>query len=527
MVTAKVGAGIRDMKKEAAIDLRAILCSVVVVFGLIEFLHASSVLIVYVGGIVSLAAFSSIFPVTTRYTRIIAVLLCGSGLAALVFSAEISPVNIIKGFAEMTPLVTLMAAITLLAIPLVLGRYAELFQRFYSGKTRSYQPYLVSLLISYVLSFFASLGSIAPAYYLVSQNLNRIGINANSRFETTSISRGYGMVVIISPVTVSVGIALQYSGLTWTEMVVPVMFLSLAGLIMAFVLESSWRIPDEDKAPNEMQDEMQNKMQNKMQDNKAQDYKMRNKKTQGDTQNKTLPKTPQNGNKPTSNETEQEERAAALPARRYISFLLLFVGLISTIYILGNVLNFSSLNSISAGCFIITISWGLFSGRARTVLNHGAVFFARDISRLFDQILLFISAGFFTYSMEHSGGLAMLGSIIEGASGRVGTVVILAAVPLVIASLSVIGFHAFASGIIIAKTISLSPLYFNPLALAVALTCGMSISFMISPFSGLVLMLSSFTKQSPYNVGIKWNLKFAAVFWALTIIFIALANHFY
>ncbi len=510
-LNSKVGADIRDMKKETAIDLRAILCSVVVVFGLIEFLHASSVLIIYIGGIASLAALSSIFPVTTRYTRIIAVLLCGSGLAALVLSAEISPANIIKGFAEMAPLVTLMAAITLLAIPLELGRYAELFQRFYSRKSRSYQPYLVSLLISYVLSFFASLGSIAPAYYLISQNLNRIGIKANSRFETTSISRGYGMVVIISPVTVSVGIALQYSGLSWIEMVVPVLFLSLAGLITAFVLESSWRIAGGDET----------------QDDKAQDYKMRNKKTQGGTQNKTLPKTPQNGNKPTSSETEQEERPSALPTGRYISFLLLFVGLISTIYILGNVLNFSSLNSISAGCFIITISWGLFSGKARTVLNRGVVFFARDISRLFDQILLFISAGFFTYSMEHSGGLVLLGSIIEGASGRVGTVVILAAVPLIIASLSVIGFHAFASGIIIAKTISLSPLYFNPLALAVALTCGMSISFMISPFSGLVLMLSSFTRQSPYNVGIKWNLKFAAVFWVLTVIFIALANHFY
>lgn len=453
--------------------LKAFLCSIVIILGLFEFLYTKNVLLVYISGIASFLAFLAIFSSATVLTRMVSLLLCGSGLLALLFSGKLSFGPVIEGFAEMTSLVALMAAITLLRIPLELGCYADLFQRFFFGIRRPYQPYLVSLAISYFLSIFSSLGSIAPSYYLIEQNTKKLGLENNGRFETTSIARGFAMAVIISPVSVTVGIALNYSGLSWAGIAVPVFVLSLLGLVSAFFLEPSWR---------------------------------------------------NSGKKQLLSPANYETEPSAIPLKSYLPFLLLFAGVVSPILFLENILHFSSLNSISLGCLFATFAWGIVSGRSSQVFSRSMVFFSNDVRNLFDQILLFISAGFITHTMEQSGGLELLGSLIKGAAGRIGPLIILAMVPVIIALLSIAGFHPFASGIIMAKTLSVSPIFFNPLGFAFAIMSGMSMGFLLSPFSGLILLLSSISGQSPYKVGLRYNLSFAIFFYGLAVTAIALAN---
>lgn len=471
---------------KAAAGLRAWLCTIVVIIGLVEFLHGRSQLLVYAGGAAALITFLVILPVTATYTRVIVSILCLTGLAALYYSGNLSPGLLIVGFIEMTPLVALMAAVSLLGIPLELGRYADLFHGFYARTKHLYQTYLVSLIISYVLSLFSLLGSVAPSYYLVNQNLNRLGLERNSRFEATCIIRGYAMAVIISPVAANVGIAMQYSGLSWFEMVGPVFILSLLGLMAAFFVEPSWRSISSIRS-----------------------FDLHEAACSESTEHKDGP------------------CIAGSNVKRYVSFVLLFSGVVGSIFFLGNVLHFSALNSISAGCFLAILAWGVFSGQFRALSIRIASFFRGDITRLTDQIILFIAAGFFTHAMEHSGWLLLLGNIVEGASASLGTGVVLALVPVIILSLAAVGLHPFASAIIIGKTISVSALYFNPLGLALALVSGISMSFMIAPFSVLVLMLSSFTGNSPYKVGFRWNIGFVSVFWGLTTVLLTLITKYY
>ncbi len=466
-----------------AAGLRSWLCTIVVIIGLVEFVHDRSQLLVYAGGAVAFITFLVNLPVTATYTRVIVFILCLIGLTALYHSGNLSLGLLIVGFIEMTPLVALMAAVSLLGIPLELGRYADLFHGFYARTKGLYQTYLVSLIISYVLSLFSLLGSVAPSYYLVNQNLNRLGLERNSRFEATCIIRGYAMAVIISPVAANVGIAMQYSGLTWLEMVGPVFILSLLGLLAAFVVEPSWR--------------------------SIRSF---------DLHEAACSESPDNKGGPC---------ITGKNVKRYVSFISLFAGVIGSIFVLGNGLHFSALNSISAGCFLAVLGWGVFSGQFRTLFMRIASFFRGDITKLTDQIILFIAAGFFTHSMEHSGGLLLLGNFVEGASGSLGPAVVLALVPVVILLLAAVGLHPFASAIIIGKTISVSALYFNPLGLALALVTGISMSFMISPFSVLVLMLSSFTGNSPYKVGFRWNIAFVSVFWGLNTAILALIIKYY
>jgi hypothetical protein len=459
---------------------RAVLCTLVVLAGLLEFMQGRSQALIYSGGVVALVTLLAVLPVTTRYTRVIALILCLSGLAAAIFSENLEPWKLVGGVREMTPLMALLAAVMLLGIALELGRFADLFDRFYINTTRLYQSYIFSLLISYVLSFLSLLGAVAPSYYLVNENLKKLGLERGNRFETTSIARGYAMAIIVSPAAATVGIALKYSGLSWLKMVEPIFLLSITGLLAAFFVEPSWR------------------------------------------SKKAVQPLLNPGHKV---ETSWQDTNGVF-LKRLLSFFLLFAGVIGTISFLGNVLHFSSLNSISAGCLLVTFAWGALSGNLRPVLSRALSFFENDIMNLSDQIVLFIAAGFFTFSMEHSGRLEWLGYFVEEASGRIGTVALLSLVPLLIMLLAMIGLHPFASGIIIAKALSLSPLYFNPLGLAAALMSGMSMSFVVSPFSGLILILASFTGKSPYRVGIRWNISFVITFLLLTSVFIALVTKY-
>ena len=449
---------------------RSFLCSVVVLFGLIEFLHGRVQYLTYIGGIFALLAFLVILPVTVIYTRIIASVLCLSGLAALFFSGTFTPGAFIEGFIEMTPLVAILAAVSLLSIPLKLGNYADLFHVFYSRTKHPYQIYLVSMIISYVLALLATLGSIAPSYYLVKENLNKMGLERSSRFDTTCIIRGFAMAMLVSPAASIVGVALQYTGLSWLELIGPVFMLSLTGLAAAFFVEPSWR-------------------------------------SKRSLQSFNL-------------SSVEEKLIAGVSPGRYIPFVIIFIVIIASIFFLGNVLHFSSLNSISVACLLSVFAWGIYCGRLQEVFQHSAIFFKQDIVGISDQIILFLSAGFFTHSMESSGWLLLIGDIIDGVTGKIGTAAVLCLVPVVILFLAFLGLHPIASCIIIGKTICISAQYISPLGLAAALLSGGVMTYMVSPFSATVLLLSTISGNTPYRMGMSWNLGFVAIFWGIAAVFI-------
>lgn len=450
--------------------LRPWFCTAVAAVGLLEYFYGRSLLLDFSGGIVVLSVFVTIFPLLSLYTRVIVAILGGSSLLAILFAKTTVPIiEVIGGFIEMAPLVALLAAANLVGIPLELGRYAELFQRFYAKAQKPFQPYIISLLISYVLTLFSLAGAVVPSYYLIQKNLRKLGLEQNNRLETSIIVRGYAMALIVSPVAATVGITVKYSGLTWWQMVGPVFLLSLAGLVAAFILETSR--PDGKK-------------------------------------------------RLTPHPASKEQDLPNISAHRLYSFLVLFLGVIGGTLYLGNVCHVPSLSSIALGCLLAILIWGLFSRQLSPLLKRSLSFFSHDIIKTADQTALFIAAGFFTYALEAGGVLKIIGSLVEALTDRVDIVVILAAVPLLILLLAVAGLHPFASGIIIAKTLLATPLEFSALGLAIALMGGMSLSFALSPYSILILLLSSLTGKSPYKLGMRWNSSFAAVFWGMTTIFI-------
>lgn len=472
----------KTLHQSALRTFRSLLCTFIVVIGLLEFMQGYGNVLIYCGGAVALITLLFVFPVTGKYTRLIAIVLFIGSMAAAVSLRNINPWQFVGAFNEMNSLIALLAVANLLGIVMQMGRFADLFRRFYVNTKKLYQPYVFSLLISYIFCFFSIMGAVAPAYYLINENLKKLGIKEVSRIGSTCISRAYAMAVIVSPAAATVGIALKYSGLSWFQMVKPVFLLSMAGLLAAFLVEPGWR----SKTAHLSLDPA---------------YKV---EATG------------------SQEAEELQETNNVSWKRLFSFIMLLTGIISSITFLGNVLHFSPVNSIAVGCLLVIFAWGGLSGNLQPVLSRTLSFFKNDVLNLSDQIVLLTAAGVFTFTMEHSGGMEWLGFLIEKASGMIGIAALLSLLPLIIVLLSFTGLHPFASAIIIAKTLLLSSLHFTPLAFAVSLMSGMAISFSISPFSGPILILASLTRKSPYEIGAKWNYFFVAVFLILSSIFIKL-----
>lgn len=459
--------------------IRSFLCTAVIVIGFFEFFFYQSRVLIYFAGTLAVVAFIFTVPVVTVFTRTMALLLCGSGLVAIFLKAGFNLEQIIVGFKEMVPLVSLVAAVTILRIPFELGKYAELFELFYHKAKGLKESFLTSLLIAFSLSFILGLGSIAPTYYLISQNIRKMGLAVSKRFFTASIFRGYAMGMIISPTASAVGIAQKYTGLSWFQLVGPILILSAIGLAVSYVVETCWQRTQKNLAGIEQL---------------------------------------------TAKINNGEFIAPVNLGKRIFSMVMLFAGVISSIFIF-NFLAFSPLNSIALGCMVTTFGWGLLSGYFKQVKLQVSTVLFKDNDKFFEQLNLFLAAGFFTYAMDYSGFLRIISQGIETMATQVGVVVLLALVPVIIILLAMVGFHPLASGILIAKTISVSNLYYHPVGFALALVSGMSLGFVMSPFSVLVLMMSSFVADSPLKLGFKWNLVFVTVFLGLVAAFIGISNY--
>ena len=66
---------------------------------------------------------------------------------------------------------------------------------------------------------------------------------------------------------------------------------------------------------------------------------------------------------------------------------------------------------------------------------------------------------------------------------------------------------------------------FNPLGLAAALLSGGVMSYMVSPFAATILLVSTISGNSPYRVGVRWNLGFVAIFWGIAAVFIRVVSY--
>ena len=85
--------------------------------------------------------------------------------------------------------------------------------------------------------------------------------------------------------------------------------------------------------------------------------------------------------------------------------------------------------------------------------------------------------------------------------------------PLTIVFLSLIGIHPFVSVLMIGPIMAGMELPFSNLQMGLSMSLGCCISYMVSPFAGLILTLSNGLKEKPIHICFKVNLLFAVIYY--------------
>ena len=131
----------------------------------------------------------------------------------------------------------------------------------------------------------------------------------------------------------------------------------------------------------------------------------------------------------------------------------------------------------------------------------------------------FISMGFFSNALQYMG----LDVILERAAAPLSTLpvlLLLAVVPLVIIAFSLIGVHPMVSLAVLAPLFTQLTGNASALQLSLSTALGCCLSYMLSPFAGLVLLLSHLLHLPARQIALARNFRFSVLYYVISVILI-------
>ena len=131
-----------------------------------------------------------------------------------------------------------------------------------------------------------------------------------------------------------------------------------------------------------------------------------------------------------------------------------------------------------------------------------------------DMYTFFLAMGLFSAAISYSG---IEGRLLEFCS-RYQTVIgafVIPVLPLVIVFLALIGVHPFISAVIAGTILAALDMPVLPIQLGLALSIGCCMSYLISPFSGLVLTLTNNLNLTPAEICFKRNIGFVPLYYLI------------
>lgn len=132
----------------------------------------------------------------------------------------------------------------------------------------------------------------------------------------------------------------------------------------------------------------------------------------------------------------------------------------------------------------------------------------------------FISMGFFSNALQYMG----LDVVLERAAAPLNAlpaIFLLALVPLVIIAFSLIGVHPMVSLAVLAPLFTQLAGNASALQLALSTALGCSLAYMLSPFAGLILLLSHLLHLPARQIALARNFRFSLLYYVISVVLIA------
>ncbi|MFC5712058.1 hypothetical protein ACFPU1_04650 [Thalassorhabdus alkalitolerans] len=453
------------------------LFTVLIIVYLLSVLFPSSV----VEFLVSLLSLLSILLTITLVNKMVlkfGLAFLGLGIFML-YTSGTSPAHYLFSFGSMLNLLSLFALVPILALPIKLGNYAEAVQNIIQEKVKnSGQLYMLSSGISYFLSSFMNLAALPMTYYAIQPSIRLFSITNKPRFMSRSITHGFAMPLLWTPVTPIVGIVIEMTGVSWGAMLPILIPLSILGLLLDWAtgvyLSKKYHSPS-----------------------------------------------------PLGRPQAYKEMAAAIDHSSQGEKTSKLFHLIGAVLLLNVIITFADLYLDVSFLFLVTIlvipfsfTWALLIQKGKGFLTGLKEHFDTHLLKMKDQFFIFLSAGFFISAIGISGTEQTINKWIGGLITVIGEHAFLFIVPLLPLALAFIGLHPAVALALLVEAIDFSILGISPVVFTLAMLGGAVPAFLMGPYNATLGLMSNIIDEDPYKIS-RWNAGFTFMYLLLLLIFIS------
>ena len=364
-----------------------------------------------------------------------------------------------QGLSSMMKTVVILVVMQGLALAMRRGGYEQAAAECLCGRSGSLAGlFCLILLLSHLLAGVMSLGCVVVILAAISPAV-RQRLPDSRRFLAASLSWGYCTLFLWAPGTVTVLMSMQVFDLDWQSYFPPAFALSLLGLALGAGIAH---------------------------------FRFR-------------------GQSLASAGTETVSPGAWRKLRCLAGVLAVIVAAVALLERLG----FStSIGRLLVTILTVTAVWLTAQGRVPEAPPLLRQWWQDYLPKNQDLAAFFLSMGVFSAAIQYSGFGDRLTELCAGHSGLLGPLV-LPLLPLAIVAFSLVGLHPFVSVLMVGPILAGLPLPVTPLQLGLAMSLGCCLSYMLSPFAGLILTLSHELQEPPLRMCLRPNLPFAIPYYLL------------
>lgn len=330
-----------------------------------------------------------------------------------------------------------------------------------AGAASTAALYCLIMLLAHLLASVMSLGSVVVILAAIGPALSG-RLERPNRFISSSVSVGYCTLFLWAPGTVTVLMSMQVFSLNWSEYFLPAFGLAILGLVLgaAFAL-----------------------------------LRFRGGRLSGGP---------------------ARDGEALLPSDRWKILQLVLV--LAVIVVGVSLLERLGFSTSTGRLLVVTLAVALIWLLVTRSPSSGGLlrsWWNTYLPRNEDLSAFFLSMGVFSAAIEYSGLSGFLARICQSNEALLSPLV-LPLLPLVLVGLSLVGIHPFMSVLMVGPILADLNLAAAPLQLGLAMSLGCCLSYMLSPFAGLILALSSGLKARPLRI-CRGNLGYAFIYYILAL----------
>ncbi|NLO97271.1 MAG: hypothetical protein GX091_04275 [Peptococcaceae bacterium] len=404
-------------------------------------------------------------PFIGRSFKIITIIFFLAGLAILIWCKL--PLDAwMTAFNSMTGLICILTVMQLFTIPIEVGKYnlavGHLLKRICRGEGRLY---LFITLITNIFSCILSMGSVPIVFSLIEDTAKK-RITNYKRFIATSISRGFSLSTLWAPGAATIFLVGQVTGVVWSRIFFPGLFLALIGITISSLLEL--------------------------------------KRYKGSPLNQGL-------------ETEIltcEEKRKAGQKVWHIAWAIVLVILLTMIFIRLKIGASSSAVVLSG--ILVFLVWTFLLGKNFNIKGGISNYWHKGVLKAADLAPFFVAIGVFSGAFQKSYLAVLLEQSLQGVAHGLGLFAVIL-IPLSIMVLALVGLHPFISVVLLGQILMTLQLPLPAITLALCLNLGSSIAYMVSPFAGIIMTMAKFTDSTAVDVAIRWNWLFSTIYFVIGI----------